>query len=75
MTISTSPMRDDDKFVLKTERALLLKDREEELLAEMIQLYKVHAEMKKQTAEAVEAAGAGLKKLTLPVWKAIVNTS
>ena len=40
----------------------MLKKREEELLAEMkIQLHKWHAEMKKQTVEAVEAAVAGSK--------------
>ena len=34
-TINISPIRDDDEFMLKTEDALLLKQCEEELLADM----------------------------------------
>ena len=60
MTIKSSAARDDDRLMSKTERAVLLKRREEELLADMKeQLHKRHAEMEKQTAEAVEAAVAG----------------
>ena len=57
MTIRSCPTRNDEMLMLKAERTALLKQREEELLADMkIQLYKGHADMKRQTAKAVEAA-------------------
>ena len=49
--------RDDSKYIRKSEHALMLKKREDELITDMRnQLVKAHEEIRKQTAEAVEAA-------------------
>ena len=51
---------DPDKYMLKSDHAAFKKKREGELLADMkIQLVKGHAEMRRQTAEAVDAGAAG----------------
>ena len=51
--------------MLKTDHATILKNREGELLPEMkSQLLKGHADMRRQTAEAVEAAVASPKSAT-----------
>ena len=48
--------RDDPKHIFKSEHALMLKAREDELITDMrSQLVKGHADMRKQTAEVVEA--------------------
>ena len=58
---------EDAKVMLETEHAVLLKRRKDELLADMnVQFVKGHAATKKQTAEAVEAAVAGLKSRPRP---------
>ena len=47
---------DPAKYMLKSEHSELLKKRETELLTDMkVQFMKGHAEMRRQTAEAVEA--------------------
>ena len=61
LRMSASVM-DPENYMLKSEHAELLKKRETELLADMkVQLLKGHAEMRRQTAEAVEAAASHQK--------------
>ena len=53
---------DSGKLILRSDHALLLRKREDELLADMkTQFPKGHAEMQRQIGEAVESAGTGLK--------------
>ena len=57
LSIKHCPPREDDRLMLKTEHASLFQKREDELLADVkMQLCKGNAEMKKQTAKAVETA-------------------
>ena len=61
LTLTASSM-DPEKYMLKSDLSELLKKREAELLADMkVQLLKGHAEMRRQTAEAVEAAVSSQK--------------
>ena len=56
LTLKASSMN-PDRYMLKSDHVNALKKREEELLTDMKnQLVKGYAEMKKQSAEAVEAA-------------------
>ena len=49
--------RDDSKYILKSEHALMLRKREDELITDMrSQLVKGHADMRKQTVEAVASS-------------------
>ena len=61
LTLTASSM-DPEKYMLKSDLSELLKKREAELLADMkVQLLKGHAEMRRQTVEAVEAAVSNQK--------------
>ena len=61
LTLTASSM-DPEKYMLKSDLSELLKKREAELLADMkVQLLKGHAEMRRQTVEAVEAAVSNRK--------------
>ena len=66
LTLKASSM-DPEKYMLMSDHSELLKKREAELLADMkVQLLKGHAEMRRQTAEAVEAAVSHQKAENCP---------
>ena len=66
---------DPDKYMLKSDHAAFKKKREGELLADMkVQLVKGHAEMRRQTAEAVDAGAAGQTRKSF-VLKVIAGAS